>query len=279
MSNEKTKNIKRKSKKFGKRVDQLKYIISANKIGNYASTPLKLLSFIIVKYKGETKIILDRKKSKWLKNNFSKLEFIKSLNFLKQKDILQLQTSAKESTYKINYKYLKQIIAKELDLKRLLKLNRYIKFTQAKITSSKKMIFKKCKSYKSIYSNKKGKSKIGRTKSCRTCTLNEDCPKYNKAKKMGEVSRTLGVYYYTNNTFKKGQKKETTKETKKGNGIKDFKELKQLQKERFKKTNTTRRKDSTELYGHYNFNPSENPKLNSWRSREIENWRTIDFLG
>jgi len=39
------------------------------------------------------------------------------------------------------------------------------------------------------------------------------------------------------------------------------------------------RKDSTELYGEYRTNPSENPKLQTWQDREIDNWRSIDFLG
>lgn len=39
------------------------------------------------------------------------------------------------------------------------------------------------------------------------------------------------------------------------------------------------RKDSTELYGKFNLNPSENPKLQSWKTRKVEDFRAIDYLG
>jgi len=49
--------------------------------------------------------------------------------------------------------------------------------------------------------------------------------------------------------------------------------------QRIRKLKSPKRLDSRDSFEKFKFNPSENPKLRTWKSRDVTQWRSIDFLG
>ncbi len=96
--------------------------------------------------------------------------------------------------------------------------------------------------------------------------------KYLKKKfKEGDVTRKKARKIY---------KKKKKQEAEVHGGLSSLQLVNKASERTLSKSSTRRlRRDSTELYGQFRTNPSENPKLNIWRERDIEKWRMIDFLG
>jgi len=247
------------SDKEKSRIKAIEEILYRNKTGNYAVAPLRLIAYIIVVF-GDQRIIHLSYKDEWIKLNFTRISYMRSVSFLKLKDILQRKVSGKD-VYKVNFKYLKNIIVDALDIEALLEIDSFFKFRKKKLKV------------------KRLKEKSSQTDS----SANFSLYRYNRPDGTKRNTSKLDVDVDVRKVDVK--KKESldsmikTNVQSKSASIKSLSKLKSLIRQRSGKPRKSLRKDSTELYGQFKFNPSENPKLCSWKSREIEKWRSIDFLG
>lgn len=209
-------------------------ILFRNKVGNYTMAPMKLIAYIIVKF-GEEHTVELSFSDNWINENFTKVQFHRSVSFLKLKDVLQ-RKGKNEDVYKVNFRYLSNIVSEELDVDALLEIN-------------------------SFFKRRKKKLKVKKLKT-------------SGAKANSKVNQTIRHNVYSNKDIANSNSNKETLMPKAGTTLSFMSKVK-TRKKRKKKI----RKDSTEMYGQFKFNPSENPKLQSWQDREIDEWRSIDFLG
>jgi len=269
----KIKKVK-KDKKFEFTIDRLEELLIFNKTGNYSSNLMRLLAYIIIKFNGSKSIQLWYQEDRWLKRNFFKTKFNRCLGFLKQKDIIQTIFSRKK-TYRINYRLLGELITNDLDIDILLEIKEHYEEMfdfLAERRKNTKLI--KLQDEKLSESERKSVKEKG------VNSFSFLTPKHSNSL----INNNIIANRDKGGIYKGGKGDVKLKKIKKIKGIEsgsDFRKETRKREGFYKGSNKNKklRKDSTVLYGEYRRNPSENPKLNSWRNRNIRDWRPIEFLG
>lgn len=229
-------------------IKAIEEILFRNKTGNYTIHPMRLIAYIVVRFGKETSVQFTWKEDEWLRDNFTKVQFQRSLGFLKEKDLLQRLVTRKEPAYKVNFQFLSRIVAESLDIDALLEIRRFF------IRRKKKLKQKKLKESSANFGLIRN-SRPNKTTATTASKLNsEHC-----------------------NSVESVQDKSVLREKCRRRGADTISLANELKKRGKRKPRV--RKDSIKQYEAFKFNPSENPKLNVWRNREVEAWRSIDFLG
>lgn len=269
-------------------------VLFQNKIGNYTKYPLRLLAYLIIT-NGESKLVKFSYEDKWLGKNLTPIQYKRSLAFLKQMDILRVSLK-REGYFEIAYRFLKRIVIEELTIEMLLEI---LKRQKRKLKVKKLFIGKRTKeeenvsaqnfqrgakaprslyvtpqTLKTLKTKKLASNKLLSTKKCKSLL---------RTKKLLSATGSIkAIYSHGLNPGALSSENKSVKTS--GERIKTSNDTRKFLKEAKKKgVYTSRgkviRKDSTELYGQFKFNPSENPKLSAWQKREVGKWRSIDFLG